>query len=77
MFHVNIITASEVMTISFYKELTKNTEIKNTPVWVLPNIWKLGQVDTNVSNKILTQIGVKVWLSSCKKFVFFALMKTL
>ena len=35
-----------------------NTEIENTPLWVLPNIWRLGQVGdskfgTKVSNKIL------------------------
>ena len=47
-FHVNIITGSRVMTIFFYQGLTKNLEIKNTTVWVLSNIWRLGQVrDTN------------------------------
>ena len=30
-FHVNIITGSGVMTISFYKGLTRNLEIGNTP----------------------------------------------
>ena len=43
-FHVNIITSSGVMTITFYKTLTRNLEIGNTPVWVLPNVWRLGQV---------------------------------
>ena len=57
-FHVNIITGSEVMTISFYKEMTRNPEIGNTSVWVLPNIWWLRRVKntklgTNVSNEIL------------------------
>ena len=57
-FHVNIITGSGIMTIFFHKGLTRNPEIGNTPVWDLPNIWRLGQVmDTkfgaNVSNKIL------------------------
>ena len=57
-FHVNVITGSGVMTISFYKGLTRNPEIKNTPVWVLPNIWRLRQVEDTkfneiVSNKIL------------------------
>ena len=41
---VNIITGSEVMTISIYKGLTRNLEIGNTPVWFLPNIWRLGWV---------------------------------
>ena len=57
-FHVNIITGSGVMTIFFYKGLTRNPEIRNTSIWVSPNIRRLGQVRdtkfrTNVSNKIL------------------------
>ena len=55
-FHVNIITGSGIITISVYKGLTRNPEIGNTLVWVLPNIWRLGQVmdakfGTNVSNR--------------------------
>ena len=46
------------MTIDSYKGLTKNPEIRNTPVWVLPNIWRLEDIrDTrfgsDVPNKIL------------------------
>ena len=46
------------MTIFFYKGLTRNPEIGNTPVWVLPNIWRLGRVmdtkfATNAANKML------------------------
>ena len=57
-FHVNIITSSGIKTIFFYKGLTRNLEIRNTSVWVLPNIWRLGRVmDTkfgmNVSNRML------------------------
>ena len=57
-FHVNIITGSGIMAIFFYKGLTRNPEIGNTPIWVLPNIWRLGQVmdtkfGTNVSNRML------------------------
>ena len=57
-FHVNIIAGSVVMTILFDKGLTRNPEIGNTPVWVLPNIWKLRRVmctkfGTNVSNRTL------------------------
>ena len=46
-FHVNIIniiTGSGVMTIFFYKGLTRNPEIENTPVWVLPNMWRMGWI---------------------------------
>ena len=61
-FHVNIITGSEIMTIFFYKRLTRNPEIGNTPICVLPNIWRLGRVmDTkfsrNVSNRMLVNAG--------------------
>ena len=57
-FHVIIITASGTMAIFFYKGLTRNPEIGNNPVWVLPNIWGLTQFidtkfDTNVSNRML------------------------
>ena len=57
-FHLNIITGSGVMAIYFYWGLTRNPEIGNTPVWVLPNIWRLGWVrdttfDKDVSNKML------------------------
>ena len=57
-FHVYIITGSGVMRIFFYKRLTRNTEIGNTTVWVLPNIWRLGWVrntkfGTKVSNEML------------------------
>ena len=47
-FHVNIITGPGVTVIFFYKGLTRNPEIGNIPVWVLPYIGKLTQVmDTN------------------------------
>ena len=57
-FHVNIIAGSGVMTIFFYKGLSRNPEIGNTPIRVLSNIWRLGLVrntkfDTNVSNQML------------------------
>ena len=46
------------MIVLFYKGLTRNLEMRNTPVRGLPNIWRLGQVrdtkfGTNVSNKML------------------------
>ena len=60
-FHVNTVTGSGVMTISFYEGLTRNLEMGNILVWVLPNIWRLGRVtDTkfgrNVSNKMLLNV---------------------
>ena len=57
-FHVSTSLVQELWRISFYKGLTRNPEIGNSPVWVLLNIWRLGQVRntkfcTNISNKIL------------------------
>ena len=57
-FHFKIITGSRIMTIFFYKGLTRNSEIRNNPVWVWLNIWRLGPVrDTkfckNISNEML------------------------
>ena len=57
-FQVNIITGPEIMTICFYKGLTRNQEIRNTLVWLLPNIQRLGWVkitklSTNVSSRML------------------------
>ena len=53
-FHISIITGSGIMTILFYKGLTKKPEIGNTPDWVLLSIG--GRLDaefsTNVSNRI-------------------------
>ena len=53
----NIIAGSGVTTIYFYLEMTRNPDIGNTPVWVLPNIWRLGWVkdtkfDKDISNKM-------------------------
>ena len=62
-FHVDIITSSGVMTISFYKGLPRNPETGNIPVWVLPNIWRLGWVKTN---KFGTNVSNKILLNSIK-----------
>ena len=55
-FHVNIMTG--VTKIFACKGLTRNLEIVNTPVWVLPSIFRPGEVRNtgfgpNVSNKML------------------------
>ena len=57
-FNVNITPGSGIVTILFYKGLTRNPEIGNTAVWVLPNIWRLVWImdtnfGTNVSNRTL------------------------
>ena len=62
-FHVNIITGSGVMTLSFYKRLTRNPEIGNIPVWVLPNIWNLKQAR---NTKFGTNGSIKMLLKAAK-----------
>ena len=63
IFHVNIITGSWIITIFFYKGLTRNPEIGNTPVWVLPYIWRLGQV---MDAKFGTNVFIKILLNAAK-----------
>ena len=72
-FHVNIIAGSGIMTIFFYKGLTRNPKIGNTPVWVF-NIWRLGRVmdikfGTNVSNKMLLNAAKFQGYSFCRFWV--------
>ena len=62
-FHVNIMTGSGSMTIFVYKGLTWNLEIGNTPVWVLPNICRLGQVR---NTKICTNMFNEKLLNTAK-----------
>ena len=57
-FHFNIITGFGVMTFFVYKRLTRNPEIGNTRVWILPSNLGLGgankrKVGANYSNKKL------------------------
>ena len=51
-FHVNIITGSRIMTIFFYKGLTRNPEIGNTPIWFrdwsklwIPNLARMSLIE--------------------------------
>ena len=62
-FHVNIVTGSGIMAILFYKGLTRNLEIGNTHVWILPNIWRLGRV---MDTKFGTNVSNKIWLNAAK-----------
>ena len=57
-FHVNIFTGYGVRVIYFHKGQTRNPEIRNAPVSILPNICRLELVrdttfGTDVSNEIL------------------------
>ena len=73
LFLLSLVTGPNFMSISslvlklwqisfIYKGLNKNTEIGNTPVWILPNIWRLGWVKntklgTNASNTMLLKVA--------------------
>ena len=67
-FHVSMITGSGVMTIYFYKGLTRNPEIGNTPVWVLHNIWRLKRVR---NTKFWTSLIRLYWMLQNDKVVPF------
>ena len=75
-FHVNIIAGSGIMTIFFYKGLTRNPKIGNTSVWVLPNIWRLGRViDTNFSTNVSNRMLLNVATFQCYSFYRFWVIK--
>ena len=62
------------MTIFFYKGLTRNPEIGNTPIWVLTKIWRLEcfkdtKFDTNVSNEMLQNAAKCQGYSFCRFWV--------
>ena len=69
-FNVNVITGPGVMAIFFYKGLTRNNEIGNTPVWGLPNIWRLGQFrDTKFSTKVSNEMLLNT--AKCQGYSFY------
>ena len=69
-FHVNIIIGSGIMTIFFYKGLTRNPEIGNTHVCVLPNIWRLGWVmDTRFGTNVSTRMSLNY--EKCQSYSFY------
>ena len=51
------------MTIFFYKGLTRNPEIGNTLIWVLPNTWRLGRI---MDTKIGTILSNRILLNAAK-----------
>ena len=73
-FDVNIITGSGVMTVFFCKGLTSNWESQNTPLWVLPNIRRLGRVRNtkfgmNISDKML--LNTSKWQGYSQGYSFY------
>ena len=58
------------MTIYVYKGLTKNPEIRNTSVWVLLNIWRLGRVkDTPIGTDVFNEILLSA--AKCQSYSFY------
>ena len=75
-FHINIITGSGIMTIFFYNALTRNPDMGNTPVWVLPNIWRLGRVmDTKFGKNVSNRMLLKAAKSRVAAFTVFELSR--
>ena len=71
-FHVNIVTGSGVMTIFFCKGLTRNPEIENAPVWVSPNIWRLGWVSaTNYGRNVCDNNKMLLNATRCQVYSFY------
>ena len=64
------------MTIYFYKGLTQNPEIGNTPVLVLPNIWRMRRVrDTKFGTDVPNEILLNVAKSQCSAFTVSELLR--
>ena len=69
-FHVNIIPVFfRVMIIFFYKGLTRNPEIRNTPVCVLPNIWRLREL--GIPNLVLLFLIKCYWMLQKARVIHF------
>ena len=61
-FYIFIITGSGIMTIFFQEGLTRNPEIGNTLVWVLPNIWRLWWITKGIANLAQTSLIKCYWM---------------
>ena len=74
-FHVNIITGSGVMTIYLYRGLTRNPEIGNTPVCILPNIWRMGKLE--IPNLARTSLIKCYWMLQNARIIAFTVSELL
>ena len=77
-FHVNIITVSGVLTISFYKGLTRNPEIGNNPAWVLnaklrlpPTQIRVKRANINLKVADICILLLTIWVGDFKCFATF------
>ena len=73
-FHVNIITGSGIITIFFCKELARNPEIGNTPVWVLPKIWRQVWIP-NLARMFLIECYLMLQNAMVTAFTIFELLR--
>ena len=74
-FHVNIITGSRVTTFFFIRNWPDISDIGNTLVWVLHNIWRLGQV--GVSNLARMSLVKSYWMLQNFRTTVFAVSELL
>ena len=60
----------------FYKGLDRNPEIGNAPVWVLPNIWRLGgEKNTKFGTKFSNEMLLNAAKCQGESFYRFSLIK--
>ena len=75
-FHVKITAGSRVITIFLYEGFIRNPEIGNTPVWVLPNISRLGRVrDTKFGANIFNEMQLNAANTRVTAFTFSELLR--
>ena len=81
----SLVAASSYMSISllvlelwifFYKRLNRNPEIRNTPVWVLPIIWKPGELGVpNLARMFLIKCSYMMQNAKVTAFTVIAILR--
>ena len=71
-----LVLVLELRQFNFYRGLTRNPEIGDTPVCVFLNIWRLGQVrNTKFGNKVSNKMLLNA--AKCQGYSFFTVSKLL
>ena len=74
-FHVSIMTGFGTMKVFIFEGLTINLEIGNTPVWVLPNIWRLEWY--GIPNLVQTFLMKSFWILQNVRVIAFTVSELL
>ena len=74
-FHVSIMTGFGTMKVFIFEGLTINLEIGNTPVWVLPNIWRLEWY--GIPNLVQTFLMKSFWILQNVRVIVFTVSELL